>query len=221
MRTHSGLFRLTATTAIVGLAIGPLLSQPGFAQSLPPLAPSAAAPEPQTTADPPTRVGRLANIRGQVSYHGIGADHWDAAGVNFPVASGDSFWTQPGASAELGIAGNRLTMDQSTELDMTTLDDQNVVATIPQGQIYLRLLALAPGETYTIATPRGTVAITAPGQYEVAAGDMETPTRITVVTGAAQVSGSNVDLQLAANQTALISGADPFQTQVVPAQRAL
>src|SRR5271165_1109660 len=87
MRTHSGLFRLTATTAIAGLAIGPLLSQPGFAQSPPPLAPQVAAPaaEPQTTGDPPTRVGRLANIRGQVSYHGIGADHWDAAGVNFPV----------------------------------------------------------------------------------------------------------------------------------------
>jgi hypothetical protein len=222
MRPHSRLFRLTASTAIVGLMLGPLLPQAGFAQSAPPpLAPPSAAPDqaPQTTADPPTRVGRLSRVAGQVSFHGIGADHWDTTTLNFPVTSGDSFWTQPGASADLGITNNRVTMDQSTELDVTTLDDRSFVATIPQGQIYLRLLALQPGETFTVTTPRGTVAITASGRYEIAAGDTENPTRLTVVQGAAQISGSNVNLQVAANQTALITGTDPFQTQVVPAQR--
>jgi hypothetical protein len=222
VRTHSSFFRLTATTAIVGLALGPLLPQEGFAQSAPPpLAPPAAspAPEAQNTADPPTRVGNLSRIVGQVSLHGVGADHWDAASLNFPVTSGYSFWTQPNASADIGVTNNRVTMDQSTELDVATLDDHNFVATIPQGQIYLRLAALAPGETYTITTPRGTVAITAPGRYEIAAGDTQDPTRITVVEGAAQVSGSGSNAQVAANQTLLITGTDPFQTQVVPAQR--
>ncbi len=222
MRTHSRLFRLTATTAIVGLALGPLLPQAGFAQStLPPLAPpsAAATPAPQTTADPPTRVGRLSRLVGQVSFHGIGADHWDVASLNFPVTSGDSFWTQPNASADLGITNNRITMDQSTELDVATLDDHSFVGTIPQGQVYLRLSALAPGETYTVTTPRGTVAITAPGRYEIAAGDTANPTRVTVVDGAAQISGPGLNLQVAANQTALLTGTDAFQSQVVPAQR--
>jgi hypothetical protein len=221
LRTHSRFFRLTATTAIVGLTFGTLLPEISFAQTLPPLAPPAASvtPEAQTTADPPTRVGRLSRLVGQVSFHGIGADHWDAASLNFPVTSGDSFWTQPSASADLGVTNNRVTMDQSTELDVATLDDHSFVGTVPQGQIYLRLLSLAPGETYTITTPRGVVAITAPGRYEIAAGDTQNPTRITVVQGAAQVSGSNLNLQVAANQTVLITGTDPFQTQVVPAQR--
>jgi hypothetical protein len=222
VRTHSNFFRLTATTAIVGLALGSLLPQQVFAQSgPPPLAPPAASPAPaqQNTADPPTRVGSLSRIVGQVSIHGVGADHWDAASLNFPVTSGYSFWTQPNASADLAVTNNRVTMDQSTELDIATLDDHNFVATIPQGQIYLRLAALAPGETYTITTPRGTVAITAPGRYEIAAGDTQDPTRITVVEGAAQVSGSASNAQVAANQTLLITGTDPFQDQVVPAQR--
>jgi uncharacterized protein YaiE (UPF0345 family) len=223
LHTSSRFFRLTATTAIVGLALGPLLPQPGFAQSgPPPLAPPAAspAPQPQTTADPPTRVGRLSRVVGQVSFHGIGADHWDAASLNFPVTSGDSFWTQPSASADLGVTNNRLTMDQSTELDVATLDDHSFVATIPQGQIYLRLAALQAGETYAVTTPRGTVSIAAPGRYEISAGDTQDPTRITVVEGSAQVSGTGgSDVQVAANQTLLITGDGPFQTQVTPAQR--
>jgi hypothetical protein len=222
MRTNSRVFRLTATTAIVGLAIGPLLSEVAFAQSPPPpLAPPAAspAPAPQTSADPPTRVGALSRLVGQVSFHGVGAEHWDDASLNFPVTSGDAFWTQPAASADISVTSNRVTMDQQTELDVTTLDDHSFVATIPQGQVYLQLATLAPGETYTVTTPRGTAAITAPGQYEIAAGDTQNPTRITVLQGAAQVTGPNPNQQVAANQTLLITGTDPFQTQVVPVQR--
>ncbi len=222
MRTHSRFFRLTATTAIVGLTLGPALPQTARAQSAPPpLAPPAAAPvpAPQTTADPPTRVGRLSRLVGQVSFHDVGATQWDAANLNFPVTSGDSFWTQPAASADIGVTNNRITMDQSTDLDITALDDQTVGATLPQGQVYLRLRALAPGETYTVLTPRGSIAITSPGQYEITAGDTQDPTRITVVTGAAQISGSNLNLQASAGQTVLITGTDPFETQVVAAQR--
>jgi hypothetical protein len=221
MRIRSKLFRLTATTAIVGVALGPLLAQSAFSEaSPPPIAPPATSPpaQPTPTVDPPSRVGRLSRLTGEVSFHDLGADHWDQASVNFPVTSGNSFWTQPGASADIGVTNNRTTMDQSTEFDITTLDDENVVASVPQGQIYLRLLSPAPGERYTIATPRGAVAITARGHYEISAGDTQNPTRVTVVNGSAQISGSNIDLQVAANQTVLITGNDPFQTQVVPAQ---
>ena len=227
MRSHSRLFRLTTTTAIVGLAFGTLLPEIGFAQSpLPPLpgGPSASSAEaPQTTADPPARVGRLAAMSGQVSFHGPGADHWDNASLNYPVISGASFWTQPAASADIGVAGNRLTMDQSTELDIAALDNHGLTATVPQGQVFLRLPTLAQGETYTITTPRGVVTVTAPGRYEIAAGDVQTPTRISVVEGSAQVSGGNAQgngtLALAANQTMLITGTSQFEPQVGPLQR--
>jgi hypothetical protein len=222
MRSHSRFFRLTASTAIAGLAFATALPQAGFAQSpLPPL-PGAQAEAPQTTADPPTRVGRLAAVTGQVSFHGTGAEHWDAASVNYPVTSGDAFWTQPGASADIGVSNDRVTMDQSTELDISTLDDNSLAAIVAQGQIFLRLAALAPGETYTVTTPRGVVGITAPGRYEIAAGDVQTPTRITVVEGAAQVSGGNAGgsgaIAVAANQTLRISGKDQFDPQLGPAQ---
>ena len=63
---------------------------------------------------------------------------------------------------------------------------------MPQGQIYLRLRALAPGETYTVTTPRGAVTIAPPGRYDIVAGDTDNPTRVTVLEGSAQVAVSGV-----------------------------
>jgi hypothetical protein len=52
----------------------------------------------------------------------------------------------------------------------------------------------------------------------VAAGDTQTPTSVTVIEGAAQVTGPDLSLQVGPNQTATISGNDTFQGTVGPAQ---
>ncbi len=56
------------------------------------------------------------------------------------------------------------------------------------------------------------------GRYDVVAGDTQTPTSVTVIEGAAQVTGPGVSLQVGPNQTATINGADSFQADVGPAQ---
>ena len=72
MRTQSTLFRLTATTTIVGLAMNPLLAPRGWAQSAP--SPDMVAPGPDApTGDPPARAGRLSRVDGSVSFHGAGS----------------------------------------------------------------------------------------------------------------------------------------------------
>ena len=57
-----------------------------------------AAPGP-TTADPPSRVGRLAQMSGTVSFHTSDENQWEAATLNYPITSGNSLWTEPQAHA--------------------------------------------------------------------------------------------------------------------------
>ena len=199
MQRHPVLFRLSAATAVLALLTGQ--SAPAFAQQ---------AENATQAGDPPGRVGRVAAIAGQVSFHTADQDHWEPATVNYPVTSGNAFWTQPQASADLGVGGTRATLDQSTELDIETLDDQRFIATAPQGEIYLRVTDLQPGEIDTIRTPRGEVRIMAPGRYSIAAGDTATPTVVTVDSGAAQITGPGLTLDVGAHQTASVTGTDSF-----------
>jgi hypothetical protein len=192
---------------------------PALAQPAPP--PGASAPEaaPQTGADPSTIAGRLSDISGTVSYHAAGADQWSPATQNFPVASGNAYWTEPQASATIEIGDDEVVMDGGTELDVTTLDQNSFTASLPQGAIFLGLRDLPDGQALNVTTPRGAVQITQPGQYEIVAGDTNNPTSVTVVTGAAHVTATGVDLNVTANMTGAITGSDTFQGGVAAAQQ--
>jgi hypothetical protein len=67
-----------------------------------------------------------------------------------------------------------------------------------------------------LRTPRGTATFTAPGRYEVVAGDTEHPTMVTVVEGAAQVSGTDFTLSAGPHQTVTLAGEGPFQGSAGP-----
>ena len=217
MLTNKAWLRFSTALAVTGVLGAQLLPPPAFAQPAPPvLVPDAGAPV--QTADPPARAGRLARIFGTVSFHPEGADRWDRAVLNYPVTNGYAFWTEPNAQADIEVAASRIVLDSLTQMDINIIDEQTVAATVAQGQIYLRLRGLLPGETYTVRTPRGTVAMRENGRYEIASGDTASPTRVTVLEGAAQVTGPNVALNIGPNQTGLIEGTDAVTTRVVGAQ---
>ena len=85
-----------------------------FAASL--LAAGAAQAQAQAqaqTADPPARVGRLSLTEGTVSYRQPEQEQWAPAVLNYPVTQGMSFWTEPGARAEIQTGGANVRLDQS------------------------------------------------------------------------------------------------------------
>ncbi len=214
MRTQHALFRLSAAVAIGGLVFGPTMAPMAQAQAEATATATASASADVAGGDPPGRVGRLASLSGTVSFHTAGEDHWDPATLNYPVTSGDAFWTEPQAAATLEVGATRLVLAEQTEFDVDTLDDQTLAATLPQGEVYACVAALQQGETFTIATPRGSVAISGAGRLAVAAGDTQNPTMVTVVDGAAQITGPNLALSVSAHQTATITGTDSFQGSV-------
>ena len=182
------LFGVTAWVAAGVVALGP-------AMAVPPPIPSA-----YPVAAPPGRVGRVARLAGAVSFHTADADHWDPAAINYPVTSGDAFWTEPQARADIGIAGSRIAMDGSTEFDVTTLDDRTLAAVEPQGGVYLHLANVPSGGVTSIQTPRGMVQLAGDGRYEVVAGATNQPTTVTVLEGAAEIAGIGLSLQVGPQQ---------------------
>src|ERR1700757_4869747 len=130
--------------------------------------------------DPPSRVGRVAQASGTVSFHTADDNQWQPATVNYPVTSGNSFWTEPLSHAAIDIGGGRLYLDSSSELDIGTINEQSFAAQVPQGAIYLRAPDASPNNQYEIDTPRGAVHISQPGQYEIIAGDNDLPTQVVV-----------------------------------------
>jgi hypothetical protein len=203
--------RLLALLAATSLATSPAIQA---AAQTPAPGPAPAAQN--SGGDPPAVVGRLAGITGTVSYHGPEDTEWQAATLNYPVQTGDSFWTEPQAHAAIEATATRIEMMSATELDLSELDQQTLSASEPQGEICLWVRALPGGSTISIQTPRSAVQIGAPGHYAVVSGDTQNPTTVNVLDGAAQVTGTNLALQVGPHQMASVSGTDTFQGSVGP-----
>ena len=186
---------LSVTTAI-GLAL------PAFAQDDSPA--------------PPARVGQVADVSGSVSYNGAGSNNqWVAATANYPVSAGDSLFTQDGAEAALVLDSSKLTLAANTEIQVTQLEAQNFAATESQGEVFLNLTDLQPGQSFTLNTPRGAVNVTSDGEYDIAAGDANNPTTVAVLSGSASIG----QLQVPAGQEGYLSGTDSTTAQLGALQR--
>jgi hypothetical protein len=218
MRVSSRLAHVSILLASTSLSFAPALS--AFAQ--PPAPPSAVQPDApadaSTQGDPPAIAGRVSAVSGTVSFHASGDTTWAAASLNYPVTNGDGFWTEPSAHAELQVGDDRIVLAGSTEFEISALDVSQIGATQAQGAIFLQIQTLPNGQTVTINTPRGAVQISAPGRYEIVAGDTNDATTITVVEGAAHIEGTGLALDVGPNQTATITGSDTFAGNVGPMQ---
>jgi hypothetical protein len=106
---------------------------------------------------PPTRVGRVSFVSGNLAFHTAGQTEWSAAAVKYPVATGASLWTDAEARAEIRIGPDTVDMASNTELDVVALDERVTRFEVPQGRIYLHLRRLDQGQSVEIDIPRGAV----------------------------------------------------------------
>ncbi len=170
-------------------------------------------------ATPPSRVGQIAALNGNVSFDGSGSGGWAQAALNYPVSSGDTLYTQDNANAAIALDSSKISLAADTELQVTGLDQNNFAATQSQGEAVYAINDLQPGQSFAVTTPRGTVAIAQNGEYDVVAGDTNNPTTVNVFQGAATVTAPGATQQLAAGQAAYLSGADQTTLQLGQAQQ--
>ena len=220
MRWNPALFRLSS-----GVTMAALMCQvfPPVARAQPappPLPPAETAPTPeQQQPDPPERVGRVAHIAGTVSFHNQGDTEWSPASLNYPVSSGNAFWTEPGARLRLDISDSQVSLAGGTEFDVATLDATGLQGVAARGESFLLLRDPAPGESWSVQTPRGLARLNGAGRYGIVVGTTDDPTLITALDGSVDIEGPDLSLHVDANQTATLTGVDHFQGSVGPARR--
>ncbi len=164
--------------------------------------------------EPPARVGSVSYVSGTIAFHTAGETQWSAAGVNYPVATGGSFWTDPQARAELQIGPSTIDMAGGTEIDVTNLNEQVAQIGIPQGALYLHLRQLEAGQSFEIDLPQGAVWLLQPGEYDIDAGAADQPARVAVFAGSARFIGGGADLGIKPGDMATLSGSNPVTAQV-------
>ena len=234
MRDHRPLFQFTIRTVLTALLWQAIAPQPVRAQSgpaepdqplsdglltAPPLPQPDQPPPNQTQADPPSRVGRVAGVTGTVSFHTQGDTEWTPTGVNYPISTGDAFWTEPASQAQLEISESRIVLADATAFTIAGLDTGGLQAIVAQGAAYFHLRGLPASETWSIQTPRGLVRLNGNGRYHIVVGSTEQPTLITVVDGSAEVEGPDLSLRIRSDETATLDGIEAFQGHVGPAER--
>jgi len=134
----------------------------------------------------PTEIGRVGTVAGPVQIAAGGAE-WSDALVNEPAAAGTGLRSATDAETGLSLPGARLALAAAGELKILRLDRDVVQIAVIKGRIGVHLDATA--RIAELDLPRGGVWLAAPGDYDIAAGDAQTPARVEVFAGKALVGG--------------------------------
>jgi len=151
-------------------------------------------------ADPPGRVGRLAELQGTVWLYDTEQGEWVAAVRNRPVTSGDRLATDRDARAEVRIGSATLRLDANTQLDVTELDDDHIRVQLHQGSLALGLRNGEIADELEVVTADGRFLPRRAGHYRI---DREAHfSAATVWSGAMRFDGQDSELEVAAGQRA-------------------
>ncbi len=128
---------------------------------------------PEVTA----RVVRISFIRGDVQIRRVGDDgekqEWERAALNLPIVEGDELATGPNTVVEIQLdSSNHIRLWENAYLKFTTLRDEGVAVSLPQGTMSLRSLSFNKDKSYfEIDAPETTISIERAGMFRIDAGD--------------------------------------------------
>ena len=118
-------------------------------------------------ADPPGRVGRIAEAHGTVWVFDAEQGEWIAARRNRPLTGGDRLSAERGARVELQIGSTTLRLDGDSELEVSTLDDANVRLQLHNGSLALRLRDSQSAREFSVTTREGRFEPQRVGHYRI------------------------------------------------------
>ena len=160
------------------------------------------------SADPPSRVARLAYISGAVSFSSAGENDWYKTSVNRPLTIGDRLWVERGARAELQVGNAALRLGGGSSATILNLDDRTAQIQLSQGTLNIRVRRLSSGQIFEIDTPNLAFSILEPGNYRVAVDTADDATTVSVRNGQGEVFGDGAAYRIDAGQSYRFTGAD-------------
>ena len=172
---------------------------------------------PRTAAaddDPPARVGRLAYLRGSVSFQPAGSDDWGAAEINRPITIGDKLWTDQDSLAEIGLGAAVIRLSSNTAFTILNLDDNVTQISVNEGTISVHLRRLDQDDSFEVDTPNIAFSLLRPGDYRIEVNENGDATYVTVRAGEGEVTGGGQAFAVRPGQTATITGTDQVDSEV-------
>ena len=156
--------------------------------------------QPAPLADPPGRVARLSELRGQVWLYSPDTGDWVNAVRNRPLTTGDRLATDAGARAELQIGSTTLRLAAATELELRLLDDDRLSLQLHSGSVAVRLREAGEASEFELVTADGRFLAPRAGRYRF--DHDKTGSFVSVQAGQARYEGPNSGLTIAAGQRA-------------------
>ena len=160
------------------------------------------------SADPPSRVARLAYATGAVSFSPAGENDWFKAPINRPLTVGDRLWVERNARAELQVGNAAIRLGGGTSATLLNLDDRTAQVQLSQGTLNIRVRRLSSGQIFEVDTPNLAFSIREPGSYRVEVDSAGDATTVTVRNGQGEVFGDSAAYMVDAGQSYRFTGTD-------------
>ncbi|MCY7374995.1 MAG: FecR domain-containing protein [Pyrinomonadaceae bacterium] len=154
------------------------------------------------------RTARIGFLSGEVQIKRADQTVWERAVKNLPIVEGDEIATEPNARLEIQFdTANYLRLSQDAYLKVTTLRDEGIALSLPNGTLSLRVLSFDKDRSYfEIDAPGTTVSVERAGMYRVDAGNRNnSEVRVAVTdSGQARVFSENSGFTLKNGRSATV-----------------
>jgi hypothetical protein len=164
-------------------------------------------------SDPPSRIGRLSVIQGNVSVEPASVNEFSPAELNYPLTTGDRVWADNGGEAEIEAGQLAARLGEVTDLSVTAMTDTLTQFGLGQGSVHLRTFALDQGTTTELDTPNIAVTVLQPGDVRVDVDPNSDTTIVTLISGQVEVDGNGLQQTLEPGQRVQFAGTDPVSAQ--------
>ena len=158
--------------------------------------------------DPPSRVARMSDIEGTVSFQPGGQGDWGAAVRNRPVTVGDKIWSDANSRAELQAGQASIRLSSMTALSFLNLDEQTTQMRLAEGSVNFRVRELREGDVYEVDAPNVAFNVTQAGAFRVDVNENGDGTRITAIRGEGQVTANGQTYTIHAGERGEFNGSD-------------
>ncbi len=166
------------------------------------------APAMAQEQDLPGRVGRIAHIEGAVSVYQDSETGWEKGYINSPFTSENSVWTDLESRSELRVAGTAIRLDETTQIDIVRLDDNEFEAFVPRGTVSVRVRHFERTDSWQFDTPYARFSLRANGRYRIDVDPDRQEARVTTFVGEAQVGSESGRVLARPGDTVRVFGGD-------------
>lgn len=167
-------------------------------------------------AEPPSRVARLSDLAGIVSFSPAGEDDWVIATRNRPLITGDRLWNDKNSESLLELNGATFCVGSDTSISFVNLDDTIAQVQIEQGSLLLHITSLGKNQSYEIDTPQLALSINQTGEYRIDVAPAGKTTLVSIRKGEADAYDENNAFTLPSGSSYQFSGSDLSQYQIQP-----